>query len=226
MINEWGGELNRAVNKDKARLLGCPQTKTSCIHKETTESDKQKISLIDSSWRLYLTPHYDSLSALLTLWHVKMPGSFEAKTHICWGERRRKKCTFLCHRKKNRGGPNNLNNTLQFSFVEHAKIDIFKELFRDVKQSRWSTNTSGPGEVAWQPLSFSSNGYILDRRLSDKKIVTAFKFKASYTRFFPFKWANERSQLPTANYYRYLISYINVYGFWVKNPAIKLINTI
>lgn len=164
MINEWGGELNRAVNKDKARLLGCPQTKTSCIHKETTESDKQKISLIDSSWRLYLTPHYDSLSALLTLWHVKMPGSFEAKTHICWGERhRKKKCTFLCHRKKNREGPNNLNNTLQSSFVEHAKIDIFKELFRDVKQS---TNT---GEVAWQALSFPSNGYILDRHISDWK---------------------------------------------------------
>lgn len=94
----------------------------------------------------------------------------------------KKKCTFLCHRKKNREGPNNLNNTLQSSFVEHAKIDIFKELFRDVKQS---TNT---GEVAWQALSFPSNGYILDRHISDwkkkKKFVMAFKFKANYTRFF------------------------------------------
>lgn len=173
MINEWEGELNRAVNKDKARLLSCPQTKTSCIHKETTESDKQKISLIDSSWRLYLTPHYDSLSALLTLWHVKIPGSFEAKTHICW-RKAEEKCTFLCHGKKNREGPNNLNNTLQFSFVEHAKIDIFKELFRDVKQSRWSSNTNGPGEGAWQALSLSSNGYSSGRRLSDEKNCDSF----------------------------------------------------
>lgn len=61
-------------------------------------------------------------------------------------------------------------------------------------------------EVAWQALSFSSNGYILDRCFSDleeKKMVTALKFEASYSRFFPFIRATEHSQLPCTDYYRY-----------------------
>lgn len=97
---------------------------------------------------------------------LRCQGHLRLKYTFVGGKGRGKKCTFSCHRKKNREGPNNLNNTLQFSFVEHAKIDIFKELFRDVKQSRWSTNTGGSEEVAWQALSFSSNGYILDRHFS------------------------------------------------------------
>lgn len=89
-------------------------------------------------------------SALLTLGHVKMLGSFEAHTHVHGGGHKKGVPFFLCEgdRKRNREAPNNLNSTLQCSIVEHAKIDIFKELFRDVRQSRGGSNTNGPAETA------------------------------------------------------------------------------
>lgn len=157
MINEWEGELNTTVNKDKGPRLVCPWTETSCIQRGCRKWHT-KIYWMDRFWRLYLTLRYDSRSVLLTFWHVKGPGSAKAEIHVdggvtwdfVWvqeGKQRRPKCVKRHHP--------------QAPLWAEPELTFLKSCF-NVKQSRWGTNKNAPSEVVWGGRSMPQGGHIKD----------------------------------------------------------------
>lgn len=95
--------------------------------KRCTHTPK-KTGLMDRLWRLHLTLCYDNHSVLLTFWHVKGPGSAEAKTQVLGGVARQGRRVHFCV--GDRGGPNTWDNTLRAPLVRWGrKPTLSKELF-------------------------------------------------------------------------------------------------
>lgn len=86
MINEWGGFKHNSEQRQRPKAWSTAHKLRQAVSREKLQkATHTNICLMDRLWRLHLTLRYDSRSVLLTFWHVKGPGSAEAKPCIAEG---------------------------------------------------------------------------------------------------------------------------------------------